>query len=242
MRINRRSSVRPARSTLNIVRVIFEREVFSNRLAVGTARLRGHNEAQGVSFRDCRFESCNVGFVKRPARRLTVRDLVAVGSHVRDCRVGPILLEDAVLDGLETSDVLIVRGAAFRRVVLRGRVGRVLLSPVVDPWSVDQPGGPSREQRAFDEANHQHYRTVDDWVLDISEVEAVELDIDGIPVELIRRDSETQVIVSRDALGDDSWRNIDFAGTHFEVSRDFLLAGRSPARMLVVTALARLGV
>lgn len=48
-----------------------------------------------------------------------------------------------------------------------------------------------------------------DWALDISQAEAVELELAGITARLIRRDPETQAVVTRQAALSGEWRGLD---------------------------------
>jgi hypothetical protein len=60
------------------------------------------------------------------------------------------------------------------------------------------------EQEAFDRQREAYYRDVD-WALDISEAEAVELALEGIPARLVRRDPETHAVVTRQAALSGEW-------------------------------------
>ena len=46
-----------------------------------------------------------------------------------------------------------------------------------------------------------------DWALDISEAEVLELEIEGVPADLIRRDPATQAIVRRGTVAGTSWQH-----------------------------------
>jgi hypothetical protein len=60
-------------------------------------------------------------------------------------------------------------------------------------------------QKPFDEAKARYYQNVD-WALDIRDAQVKVLEINGVPSHLIRRDPETQVIVSRNKLYQPDWR------------------------------------
>ncbi len=77
-----------------------------------------------------------------------------------------------------------------------------MVTPRLSPRSRDTP-----EQVALDQANAAYYESVD-WALDISRAESVELQLRGIPAELIRRDPETQVVVTRKAAMAGEWREL----------------------------------
>ena len=70
----------------------------------------------------------------------------------------------------------------------------------------------SNEQASFDEMNSSFYEMVD-WALDISEARFMECDIRRVPARLIRRDPETQVVVTREKALLGEWRNLDLSRT-----------------------------
>ena len=60
---------------------------------------------------------------------------------------------------------------------------------------------------AYDSARAAFYESVD-WALDLSAADfGGETSIDGIPLRLVRRDPETQVIVAADRLTTVDWRS-----------------------------------
>ncbi len=92
-----------------------------------------------------------------------------------------------------------------------------MTSPFVSPgWA--KP----KQQVAFDEANAQYYETVD-WALDISEARFYECDIRGIPARLIRRDPETQVVVTREKALMGKWKELDLSKTYWATGIQFML-------------------
>lgn len=170
-----------------------------------------------VAFKRCTFIDCTMSITRNPRRRTTIRNVKLLDCKEIGCSLGPAVLEDVLIDGLTTSDLLQGWGAVFRHVTIRGRVGRIMVSPVIAPGVAT-----ASEQQDFDEANHAFYATVD-WALDITEADAEELEIQGVPARLIRRDPTTQVIVKRAKLADDGWRDLDLSDTHWPTSLEFLL-------------------
>ena len=77
-------------------------------------------------------------------------------------------------------------------------------------------------QRAFEEANAAFYASVD-WALDISEAEFQELSFRGIPGRLVRRDRETQIVVSRQKAMGGEWRKLDLDKTYWQVALELML-------------------
>ena len=164
---------------------------------------RGGNVYEDLHFKKCTFISSSISITYDPANRTTVRNVTlercrVVGSSL-DCAV----VEDVLVDGLQTSDLHQAWGALFKHVTLRGKIGRLMVTPLISPRHRNTP-----EQAAFDEQREAYYETID-WALDISEAEAVELELAGIPARLIRRDPETQAVVTRQAALSGEWRKLE---------------------------------
>ena len=54
-------------------------------------------------------------------------------------------------------------------------------------------------QRTFEKANAEYYSTVD-WALDIKEAEFDDFDCRGVPSRLVRRNPETQMMLTRERV------------------------------------------
>jgi len=140
---------------------------------------------------------------------------------IKDCstrgvQVGPVILEDVVIDGLRTAQLLQVWGPALKHVAIRGRIGRLMISDLHDPSASPE------DKRAFKAANAAYYKTVD-WAIDISDAEFEEADFRGVPGELVRRDSRDQALVRRNDLLDGRWRSVDLTGTWFGTALELML-------------------
>jgi len=92
-----------------------------------------------------------------------------------------------------------------------------MFSPAVAPGVANRD-----QQQAFDDANAAYYKTVD-WAMDISEGEFEECEIQCIPAHLVKRDPETQVVVTRAKAARGEWRQLDLSKTHWPISLNFLL-------------------
>lgn len=182
-----------------------------------------------IEFRGCYFQGCNLSVTEDPNLRSTVRNVQLLDCSQRGCAIYPAIFEDVLVDGFNTNGQLVQAwGAAFNRVVLRGKIDRLMISSVVDVYG-DRPN----LQRAFDEANAEYYRSVE-WALDISQAEFKELDIRGVfPVHLIRRDPETQVVVTRERALKHEWKSLDFQENLLPFSIDFFLKEEEPATLLI---------
>ncbi len=168
---------------------------------------RGGRIFENLEFRHCRFESCALSITTNPRRRSIVRNVRLIQCEQEGCAIDTAIIEDVVVDGLNTHGQLLQTwGAVFKHVTLKGNIGRVMFSPKVG-LGVKGFAKP-QVQRAFDEANAAYYATVD-WALDIREARFEECDIRGIPARLIRRDPETQVVVTREKALQGKWRELE---------------------------------
>ena len=178
----------------------------------------------------CCFESCGLSITRSPALRSTVNNVTLVGCEQRRCLIESAIFDTVTVDGLKTNGLLQVWAAAFRHVSLRGKIGRIMLSSALAP-GVDGLA-PEASQSAFDRANAEFYASTD-WALDLSEAEFEECTIRGLPGHLIRRDSATQVLITREAALTGSWRKIDLSGTHWSTTLEVFLASQASDIVLV---------
>lgn len=173
---------------------------------------------ESLEFRSCRFEGMSLSITLNPALRSTVRNVALVGCEERGCSLGPAVVEDVLVDGLKTRGLFQAWGAVFKHVRLRGKVGDVMVSDKVNP-ALATPG----QQRTFDVENAEYYSRVD-WALDISEAEFTGApDFRGVPARLVRRDSATQVVVTREKAMKGTWRTLDLSRTYWPTALEFLL-------------------
>ncbi len=184
-------------------------------------------------FRRCYFEGLSLSVTHDPRSRSTVRNIRLIDCSQRGCAVYSPIVEDVMVDGLNTNGQLLqVSGAVFKRVVLRGKIDRLMLSNEVFPSILIDEGERNRRIRAFKEANADYYRHVD-WALDISQGKFKELDIRGVPAHLIVRDPETQMVVTRQKALEGRWRELQFNEGLFQISIHDLLQTDEPSTVLV---------
>lgn len=180
-----------------------------------------------MEFRKCYFESCGLSITLQPSRRSTVRNVQLLDCSQRGCSIYGALFENVLIDGLKTNGQLLqVWGAAFNHVVLRGKIDRLMISSIAFP-GVATP----EQQQAFDDANTDFCRRVD-WALDISHGEFKELDIRGLPTHLIRRDVETQVVVTRKKALQGQWKELELSETLWRTWINDFLQTEEPSTVL----------
>jgi len=160
-----------------------------------------------LEFSKCAFWSSAISITVKPHLRSTVRNVKFINCEQRGCALDTAIVEDVLVDGFKTNGLFQTWGAVFKHVTLRGKIGRLMISPMVST-AMAKP----HEQRAFDEANGAYYESVD-WALDISAAEFEEIDIRGVPARLIRRDSESQAVVTRAKAMEGAWRKLDLGKT-----------------------------
>lgn len=161
---------------------------------------RGGATISNARFEACAFVDCALSLTNDPGQRTHVRNVVVQNCSANGCSVGPAILEDVTIDSLSTNDLLIVWGALFKHVVLRGDIGKMKVNVMTS--AVDRADD---VQRPFAVQREAWYREVD-WALDISMARFKEFDARGIPARAFRRDPETQVVVTRERLLRSRWR------------------------------------
>lgn len=156
---------------------------------------------EDVELRRCRFETCQRPSQRTAADRPTVRRVSLVRCHVSASDLGAVIAEDVMIDtiwfhrGIWGSQM--VEGCALRHVAVRGNVTgglEFLAAGLLAPAS---------EREALLAANRRFYADVD-WALDISAARFTSVSFvrSDIPARLIRRDPETQVVITRRAMLD----------------------------------------
>lgn len=165
-----------------------------------------------IEFRRCHFKGCLVSITNKPNLRSTIRNVSVIDCTENGGSIGTAIVEDVLVQHLKAPGLFQTFGAVFNRVVLHGRFERLMITNDVLPSVLMDEEDRQREIDAFRLANAEYYRNVD-WALDISQGEFKEFEIRGIPSWLIRRDPETQVVVTKKRLleGDD-WRELAFDG------------------------------
>jgi hypothetical protein len=181
-----------------------------------------------VEFADFEFVNCkfvNSAICSRDcSNRCTIRNVRILNCTQDRCLLEAPILQNVIVDGLNTKGQMPeVLGAVFDRVTLRGKIDRLWIKP-----SVVDPG----KQADFDKANAEIYRKVD-WAIDISMIDSKELYVSGVPVRLIRRDPETQAIVTYEKAAQGRWKNLRFHHGLFEVILDNLVEFKYPGAVLI---------
>jgi hypothetical protein len=164
----------------------------------------------------CSMLGCVLSTTSDVTARAIVRRVAAQQLRVAGCLASGVIFEDCTLDGLTTAaDLQIVDACAFKHVVIRGRIGRLLITHRL-------LSRPDNVADAFEKANRAYYKSVD-WALDISGAEAREFELRGVPAHLIRRDPVSQFVFTRESVLRREWEQIDLRGTALRTWLDDLL-------------------
>lgn len=198
----------------------------------GAEFVQFYDDSSGAVFSDlefvkCSFQSSAISITLDPKLRSTVRNVRILKCQQRGCSLWPAIVEDVLVEDFKTNGLFQTWGAVFKHVTLRGKIGRIMVSPLVAPGTATP-----EQQRAFDDANAAYYATVD-WALDIREAEFEECDLRRIPAHLVRRDPETQVVIRREKAMQGGWRDLDLGKTYWASAIEGFLEEGDPELVLV---------
>ena len=159
-------------------------------------------------------------------RRTTAQRILISNCEVQKLPIGPGLFREVIIENLK-SDLIIVYSALFEHVAFKGRCGDWMIHGAALPSS---PFRPPPEYRTLWE---RHYANVD-WAIDISQAEFDDFEFrtGAVPAKLVRRDPETQVVVTREHVMEGTWRKLDLDG-ETKVSLDLLLKEQALDTVLV---------
>lgn len=183
---------------------------------------KGGVRAENVEFVRCTFESCTGHAYNDQPDRPIFRNIILRQCSAIAGSLGGAILEDVLIDGLDTSDLLLMYDVACKHVKIRGRIKRAM-------FSVTMRGERGEEYRRL---NAEYYRTVD-WALDIREADPSTLDIIPIPGRLVLRNPENSVRLLRSKLLDEKWKRPGVEGTLCAVGIDYILSFRTDDSVLV---------
>jgi hypothetical protein len=195
---------------------LFERKTFEGLRDRGSGRTY-----EDIDLRRCDFQGCFT-ICGKPKERITFRRVNLVDCEERGCTLRGAIVDECVINGLETGGLMQTWATVFKHVTFKGQVGRIMVSGMIGTSE-----RATKDQAAFDEANTDFYSGVD-WAIDIREAEFEEADLRGVPARLVRRDPETQIVVSRQLALGGAWRKLDLSDTHWATAIElFLQRGQS---------------
>ena len=186
-----------------------------------------------IEFERCHFVNCSLSTTETPSHRSIFRNIKWIDCIAQGCDVDAAIFEDVIIKNLKIPSILPFYGTVFKHTIFKGRIGRIMMNPLVFPGVLDP-----LKQKEFDQVNALYYASVD-WALDISEAKFVDCDIRSVPARLIRRDQQTQVIVTRQKAIEGTWRKLDLTKTHWKTSLEFFLERGAEDTVLVAPKASR---
>ena len=154
----------------------------------GTRLIGSRRTYAGAELVSSKLTSCVLAQFDDPNFGLVVRDTLVQECIVDRCQVQGVYFENLTVDGLDAKQIHRIYGCVFDRVVLKGKIGPVMVMP-------PHVGLVDRERHVA--GMMEKYREVE-WALDISEASFVDADFYCVPGDLIKYDPETQVLLRRE--------------------------------------------
>lgn len=161
---------------------------------------RGGASVSDSRFVNCQFVNCAFSLTSSPSNISVARNLIFEKCHNCESDVGPSVLENILITDVSTDDLFLLWSPLLRHVTIRGRNGGLKINSSYSCVDVDPA-----IQRDFAAKRSMFYEETD-WALDITEAHFKDVDIEGVPVKLIRRDAHRQFVVSRDRAKEEDWR------------------------------------
>jgi hypothetical protein len=152
---------------------------------------KGNSHFSDLHFHDCTFDNGALSMVKTPQRMSRVQNVRLSKCRAVNSMIQPCMFEDVLIEDLSTNPILLVWASFFRRVKLVGTIGKLNLNLTPTAFCTDE-----RLLDQFATARAAFYAKTD-WALDISEAKLLGLRCEGVPLHLIRRDPQTQIIVDK---------------------------------------------
>jgi hypothetical protein len=171
-------------------------------------RVKDKKKFEDLEFVKCDFVHCLLG-QQGVKKRCAVQNVRLLNCSQDRCTLYAPILRNVLVDGLNTKgQAPTINGAVFDQVTLRGKIDDLWIKP----WVGNNP----TEKETFHKANTELYKSVE-WALDISQLDCKEIDLKGVPAGLVRRDPETQGIVTRANVLQGKWKKLRFKDGLFPV-------------------------
>ena len=98
---------------------------------------KGGSHFHDLHLRDCTFDNGALSMVKHPKRMSRVRNLRLSQCSAINSMIKPCVFEDVLVEDLSTNPILLVWASFFRRVTLRGKIGKINLNLVPEAFCTD---------------------------------------------------------------------------------------------------------
>lgn len=186
---------------------------------------------EDMVFERCEFSHCTLSLTDNINRISTVRNVEMRYCSALYCHVGPVVVSDVTISDMITNDLLILWSPYLERVRISGNIGRIKINAMGAPSTYG-----NNKQQPFDEFRKKFYGGVD-WALDISDARFKEFDLEGIPAHLVRRDPESQIVITRERalqIATPGWETkLSVSDTHWPFTVNLFLSDGDPEMILV---------
>ena len=183
----------------------------------------------GVDLERCTFDWVSVG---TEAERVVVRDVRAIRCVFRNAYARGVVFEDCVLDTPKATKMQKLTGCMFKHVVVRGDPGLCL----IEGWAGNEGDGMTAEEaRARDAAVLGYYEEVD-WAIDVREADVGSFRMFSVPLHLVRRDPEKQLLVWKKHATHPVWRSAALAQTIWPGYAEGLASSGREGMLLTIDA------
>jgi hypothetical protein len=201
---------------------------YINRLFLNISDEDSGKTIENFEIEKCSFESCYLSSTFNPSLRTKVKNI-----HLLDCKqknsiVNCAIIEDSIIENLRSKSILKFWGAVFNRVVFKGDIGSIMISPLLHTASA-----PAEVQKIFDRENKIYYDNVQ-WAIDISRANFEECDIRGLSSRFIIRDESTQIVISRSKAEEIDWEDLDLENEKYFAVRVNIMEEENYDDVLIV--------
>ncbi len=158
-------------------------------------RLQDRGEShllKNMIFESCEFSRCLLSLTTNISNITTLHNITVNDCTFNGCQTGPTIYSNVSISNIRANDLMIIWSPYCDRVTLSGNIARMRTNTLADPTTSN-----NEKQIPFDTFRKEFYASVD-WALDISKARFRECDLESIPAHLIRRDPESQVVVTRE--------------------------------------------
>lgn len=172
----------------------------------------------GAEIINASFEGCHVTAQASAGQWTRLSEFALTDCAQMNCSLDTCAIEDVSIHNLKRTggDPLFLWGCVFRHVTLSGRISGIKINQRVGLGSKTPI-----DQETWNSAIAAYYEDVD-WALDIAGAAfAGGIDLDAVPGRKIRRNPETQLLVTRERLASTDWQSLDYQNTAIDITLGF---------------------
>jgi hypothetical protein len=177
---------------------------------------------ENMELDQCTFDNASIRNHTDPVNRPVVRNIVVKDAAHAACTLFGVTVENVMVNNLKTMTgmPLFCWACVFNHVELMGKITTIKINRFQFTTAAD-PKLRKKAQAQWDAFTKKYYKSVD-WALDLRLAQFTgDITLEAIPGSLIRRDEETQVLVTRQKLRESNWRELDFGETALDIALEW---------------------